>query len=36
VIDKQVQLMHDRDIWVRPDNGAPDDGAPEGDVSGAV
>ena len=20
-VDKQVRLMHDRDIWARPDNG---------------
>ena len=24
VIDKQVRLMHERDIWARPDNGAAD------------
>jgi hypothetical protein len=24
VIDKQVELMHERDIWARPDNGTPE------------
>jgi len=24
VIDKQVRLMHERDIWARPDNGTAD------------
>jgi predicted amidohydrolase len=31
VIDRQVRLMHERDIWAQPDNGSP-----EGGDSGAV
>ena len=26
MIDRQVRLMHERDIWAQPDNGSPEGG----------